>query len=360
MKKEPCAVIMAGGRGERFWPKSRLSRPKHLLPIVGEEPMLRQTLNRLEGLIEPERTWIITNSEQADAVREICPDLPAAHVVAEPVGRDTAPAVALSAILVAEAGGDAPFVMLPSDHVIHDGAAFRADLEKALEAASREERIATVGIVPTFPATGYGYIRTASGETATDWVPVEAFVEKPDLPTAQGYLEEGGYFWNGGIFAWKPSTILHALQNFQPSLFEAINAIRKRIGSGEELSTILTEAYPKLEKISIDYAVMEHADNIVMVPANFDWDDVGSWPAVARHFPEDEQKNVVRGTAEILEGKGNIVSAEDGHLVGLIGVENLLVIQTGDATLVCPKDRAEEVKKLVKTIGKRSDGSRFL
>lgn len=322
--------------------------------------MLRQTLNRLEGLVAPERIWIITNSEQAEAVREICPDLPAAHVVAEPVGRDTAPAVALSAVLVAEATEDAPFVMLPSDHVIHDGAAFRTDLKKALEAVSEEERIATVGIVPTFPATGYGYIRATAGETSTDWEPVDAFVEKPDLPTAKGYLEQGGYFWNGGIFAWRPSTILNALQNFQPALFEAVDAIRKRIGAGEDLGTVLAKAYPNLEKISIDYAVMEHADNIVMVPASFDWDDVGSWPAVARHFPEDDAGNVVRGSAEILEGRGNIVSVENGHLVGLIGVTDLLVIQTKDATLVCPKDRAEEVKKLVQQIGKRTDGHSYL
>ncbi len=351
---------MAGGRGERFWPKSRLCRPKHLLPIVGEEPMLRQTLDRLEGLVAPEHTWIITNSEQVEAVKEICPDLPADHVVAEPVGRDTAPAVALSAILVARTSGDTPFVMLPSDHVIRDGAAFRSDLQTALEAVSAEPRIATVGIVPTFPATGYGYIRTASGDGSDDWSTVETFVEKPDLPTAESYLEQGGYFWNGGIFAWRPSTILNALKTFQPGLFQALESIRQRIDEGEPLDAVLSDAYPKLEKISIDYAVMEHADNVVMVPASFDWDDVGSWPAVARHFSADGGGNVVCGAAEILGGTGNIVSVEEGHLIGLIGVDDLLVIQTGDATLVCPKDRAEEVKKLVRRIGEREDGSRFL
>ncbi len=321
--------------------------------------MLCQTLNRLEGLVPPERTWIITNVEQAAAVRDICTNLPTEHVVAEPVGRDTAPAVALAAVLVEREAGDAPFVMLPSDHVIHDAASFQRDLGLALEAVAGDDLIGTVGIRPTFPATGYGYIRTGSVEK-DGWVEVEAFVEKPDRETAASYLESGGYFWNGGIFAWRPQTILGALERFRPVLFESVAALRNRLEAGERLDTVLAESYPELEKISIDYAVMEKADNVVMVPATFNWDDVGSWPAVARHFPADGEGNVVRGAAEILGGGGNIVSVEDGHLVGLIGVDDLLVIQTGDATLVCPRERAEEVKQLVRRISERSDGGPHL
>lgn len=350
---------MAGGRGERFWPQSRLTRPKHLLPIVGESPMLRQTVDRLKGLVEPERVWVITNQEQVEAVREICPEIPTEQIVAEPVGRDTAPAVALAALLVEKSVGDHAFAMLPADHVIQNTEAFRKDLLAAFEAAEKDAVIATVGIHPTFPATGYGYIQADSAE-ASNVFPVQRFVEKPDLETAQSYLDEGNYFWNGGIFVWRPGTILGAIETHCSELHASFSAIRSALSSGEALTEILPREYPRLEKISIDYAVMEKADNVVMVQSTFDWDDVGSWPAIERHFPKDENGNILKGTTVSEDSSDNLIISEGDHLVGIVGVDDLMVIHTGDATLICPKDRAQDVKKLVKKIEALKDGKKYL
>tara|TARA_R100000027_G_scaffold391_5_gene505 strand:+ start:137 stop:1216 length:1080 start_codon:yes stop_codon:yes gene_type:complete len=359
MELKRSAVIMAGGRGERFWPQSRLRRPKHLLPVVGETPMLRQTIDRLDGLVPAERVWVITNSEQVDAVREICPEIPAEQIVAEPVGRDTAPAVALAALLVEQNSGDHAFAMLPADHVIGNTEAFRADLLAGFDAAEKDPVIATIGITPTFPATGYGYIQSKASDT-TKALPVERFVEKPDLPTAESYLSNGGFYWNAGIFIWRPSTILGAIENHCPALHESFSSIRNALAAGEPLSAILPREYPQLEKISIDYAVMEKAENVVMVQSTFDWDDVGSWPAIERHHPKNDDGNIFKGTVVSEQSANNLVLTEGGHLIGLVGVEDLMVIHTPDATLICPKDRAQDVKKLVKQVEALKDGKSYL
>jgi len=321
--------------------------------------MLRQTVDRLAGLIAPENTWVITNAEQVEAVREICPEIPASQIVAEPVGRDTAPAVALAALLVQRSVGDGAFAMLPADHVIHNGKSFRADLEKAFQAAEKEKVIATIGIAPTFPSTGYGYIQAEAVDGATI-LPVQRFVEKPDEETARSYLSDGGYFWNGGIFVWRPSTVLDAVETHCPALHSSFSSIRDCLAAGEAIDTALPREYPQLEKISIDYAIMEKADNVVMIRSTFDWDDVGSWPAIERHFPGDEEDNILQGTVFTLESTRNLVYTEGDHLVGLIGVDDLIVIHTKDATLVCPKDRAEDVKKLVKKIEAQKDAQKYL
>jgi len=321
--------------------------------------MLQQTIDRLKGLISAEDVWVITNSEQVEAVREICPDIPASQVVAEPVGRDTAPAVALAALLVQQKHGDHSFAMLPADHVIHDHASFQADLQKAFAAAEENPSIATIGIKPTFPSTGYGYIH-ARGGPAGAVQEVRRFVEKPSLETAEEYVATGEYFWNGGIFVWRPSTILDAIATHCAPLASSFGNIRKALADGEDLSTILPREYPQLEKISIDYAVMEKAKNVVMIQSSFDWDDVGSWPAIERHSEPDESQNVIQGTVVTEDSTGNLIRSDEGHLVGLIGVEGLMVIHTKDATLICPKDRAQDVKKLVKKIEAQEGGEAFL
>lgn len=350
---------MAGGRGERFWPQSRLRRPKHLLPIVGDSPMLRQTIDRLEGLVPPENVWVITNAEQVEAVRGICPDVPECQIVAEPVGRDTAPAVALAALLVQRATDNNAFAMLPADHVIHDHEAFRKDLADAFEAAERSPVIATIGIQTHFPSTGYGYIQI-DGDSTGPAFPVQRFVEKPDRETAEEYVADSEYFWNGGIFVWRPDTILEGISQHCPALDSSLSAIRSALASGEDISTVLPREYPQLEKISIDYAVMEKADNVVMIRSSFDWDDVGSWPAVERHAEPDAEGNVTKGQTIAEDSKHNLVLSEGDHLVSLIGVENLMVVHTEDATLICPKDRAQDVKKLVKKIEALDNGSNYL
>jgi mannose-1-phosphate guanylyltransferase len=348
-------VIMAGGRGERFWPESRLARPKQLLPIVGEKAMLTQTVERLSGLVDPKDVFVITNAEQRAAVLDVCPDLDPDKVVGEPVGRDTAAAVGLATVLVRREDPNASFAMLPADAVIHDAAGLRATLETAFQAAEAQPVLSTIGITAGFPATGYGYIQ--QGDKLGDYAGrgvfnVKRFVEKPDLDTAKAYLESGDYYWNAGMFIWSVPSIVAELEKSTPSLWAALQAIDTGLTAGEDLDALLAEHYPHLEKISVDYAIIEKATNVVMVESGFDWDDVGEWPAVARHYAPDDAGNVVRGSAELADAKNNIVySRDEDHLVALLGVEDLIVVKTDDATLVCHKDKAQHLKDLVKSIG---------
>lgn len=347
---------MAGGRGERFWPASRLARPKHLLPIVGEKPMLAQTIDRLEGLVPPERVLIITNAQQVEAVREVCPALPHENIIAEPIGRDTAAAVGLAMTLVRARDPECPFVMLPADAAIMDAEGFRRALRGAFAAALAEPVIVTIGIPPNHPATGYGYIE--QGDTWQDFEQLTArrvkqFREKPDAETAQQYLDSGSYVWNAGIFAFSVPTIAACFASYAPSLNEALEEIGREIAQGHEIAATLGRLYPALEKISVDYAIMEPASKagkIVCLPAPFDWDDVGEWPAVARHVPHDALNNAIKGTGLVHEGKGNLLVAEGEHRIALLGCDDLMVIHTEDATLVCPKDRAQDIKALVKSL----------
>lgn len=347
-------VIMAGGKGERFWPQSRLKRPKQLLPIVGDAPLLTQTVQRLEGLVPFENILIITNREQQDAVENICPMLPKGNIIGEPIGRDTAAAVGLAMALVAQRAPEGTFAMLPADHVIHDATGFQKVLGQAFEAAEKEPVLVTVGIKPEFPATGYGYIQRGEVWTEVDGKPiykVQAFKEKPDLETAADYVESGNYYWNAGMFIWSVSAIDTAFAEYVPELYAALQTIAAALNSGENLDAVLEAQYGTLEKISIDYAVMEKAQNVVTMESTFDWDDVGAWPAVARHFPADASGNVTRGAAMVENGSGNIVISPDGHLTAIVGADDLIVVRTADATLICPKSKAQDIKNLVKRLG---------
>ncbi|GHB94899.1 mannose-1-phosphate guanylyltransferase [Cerasicoccus arenae] len=352
---EKFVVIMAGGRGERFWPQSRLRRPKHLLPIVGDKPMLTQTVERLEGLAPAKNILIITNAEQRDAVVEVCPMLPPENVIAEPVGRDTAPAVGLAMELVRARDPEGVFAMLPADHVIHDAEGFRRVLSAAFEAAAKEPVLVTIGVEPEFPATGFGYVHKGEQYSEIDGLPVfrvQRFVEKPDLETAKSYVESGEYYWNAGMFVWTVPTVDAAFAAHSPTLHTALGKIKDALAAKESIVEILAREYPTLDKISIDFALMEKADNVVTMPSAFDWDDVGEWPAVSRHHKQDAAGNVIKGAGWVEQGSGNIVFSEnDGHLLALVGVDDMIVVRTADATLVCPKSKAQEIKKLVKELG---------
>ena len=356
-------VILAGGKGERFWPLSRQARPKQLLPIVGDKPMLAQTLSRVGRVVPRKNILIITNAAQAAAVREVCRGLPARNIIAEPVGRDSGPAVGLAAALVERVDPRGVFAILAADHVIHDEAAFRRDLKAAFAAAEASPVMVTIGIVPTEPVTGYGYIKTAKkrSKVAPGTIqPVERFVEKPDLKTAKGYLASGDYFWNAGMFVWSVPVVLQAFADHAPALARGLATLRRLLGSGRPLTAVLKQVYPKLEKISVDYALLEHAKNVVVLPASFDWDDVGAWPAVARHRAADSAGNVQRGNAMVEQGSGNIVISAGKHLVTVLGVDNLIVVHTADATLVCPRDRAQDIKALLKRLAADPAGSTLL
>lgn len=347
-------VIMAGGRGERFWPQSRLRRPKHLLPIVGGKPMLTQTVDRLEGVVPTENLFVITNREQREAVLEVVPELPPENVVAEPVGRDTAAAVGLAAMLVGQRDPEGVFGILPADHVIRDAGNFRAVLRRAFAVAEATPVLVTLGIRPTNPATGYGYIQRGEALDPAEGgavYGVRRFVEKPDLEKAKRYLASGDYFWNAGMFVWRVPVLGEAFAKHEPGLWQGLGRIGGRLANGEPLDAVLASVYPELKRISIDYAVMEKAENVVTIETSFDWDDVGEWPAVARHFEADTDGNVARGNVVVQDGGNNIIVSEGEHLVAAVGVEDLIIIHTPDATLVCRKDQAQEIKKVVGRLG---------
>ncbi|MDD3180680.1 MAG: sugar phosphate nucleotidyltransferase [Opitutaceae bacterium] len=360
---ERFVVIMAGGRGERFWPQSRLHQPKHLLPIVGGKPMLAQTIDRLGTLVPKENVLVITTQTQAPAVRAICPELPPANVIAEPVGRDTAAATGLALLLVKRRNPKAAFAMLPADHVIHDVAEFSRVLTTAFMAAENGEILVTLGIKPTEPATGYGYIQQAGVWGKIDGrsvFTVKRFVEKPSINLAQDYLASGDYLWNAGMFIWRVPVVEAAFKLHVPELFAGLQAIETALAAGEDLGLALWRLYPKLTKRSIDYALMEKAGNVVVVPATFDWDDVGAWPGISRHFPSDTAGNIARGPTVIEGGAKNIVQSTEGHLVALVGVDDLIVVHTPDATLVCARDKAQEIKKLLQRLEKDPATKRYL
>lgn len=356
-------VIMAGGRGERFWPESRLKKPKHLLPIVGEAPMLRQTLDRLGGLVPKSNVMIITNVEQEDAVRELCDDLPYENIVSEPVGRDTAPAVGLAAVMVKHRNPNGVFTILPADHVIQDDRGFQECLSLGFEVAKSADKLITIGIAPTSPATGYGYIHKGqpiSGEWKTNVFEVKRFVEKPNLEKATEYVNSGEYYWNAGMFVWSVSSIESALEMYNPSLSKGLQLVEQRLKAGEQLQGILEEVYPTLDRISIDFSVMEKAQNVVTIESTFDWDDVGEWPAIERHYEKDSDQNVVAGEVIVKSGGGNLVYNDGDRVTALLGVDDLIVVHTGDATLVCHKSKAQDIKQIVKDLGANPDTINFV
>lgn len=358
------AVIMAGGRGERFWPQSRNARPKHLQPIVGDTSLLAQTIERLQGLVPMENIIILTNRQQREGVRECCPDIPEAQIVCEPVGRDTAPAVGLAMLLVEQRNPEATFAMLPADHVIHDHVGFRKVLGNAYEAAERQEALVTIGIRPTDPATGYGYIHrgeardSAGGQTV---YAVNAFVEKPDIETARTYLDTGEYYWNAGMFVWSVKSVRDGLAAHAPTLNVGLNDMREALKTGKTLEAVLEEHFSELEKISIDYALMEKASNVLTLESAFDWDDVGAWPAIANHFPKDAAGNVALGKHLLQDAKDNIVFSKDGtRLTALLGVKDLIVVHTPETTLICPKERAQDIKQLVRELAGDPEMTKYL
>ncbi|MBC2605639.1 mannose-1-phosphate guanylyltransferase [Pelagicoccus albus] len=354
---------MAGGKGERFWPASRLARPKHLLPIVGDKPMLTQTIERLIGLLPVENIIVITNSEQLEGVRDVAPMLPDANIVAEPVGRDTAAAVGLAMLLVKQRNPAASMAMLPADAVVNDADSYKSALETAFKAAESSASLVTLGVQPTEPATGYGYIQCGPVKEVIDnrdIFSVRQFKEKPDLETAKLYLQSGEYFWNAGMFVWSVETISAALSEFTPTLMTGLEEIESGMNEGKDLVALLGELYPHLEKISVDFAIMEKAENVLTLAATFDWDDVGAWPAIERQFPSDRAGNVNKGEARYMECSNNIVVSGEDHLVALIGVEDLIVVHTGDATLVCRKDKAQKIKEMVRNLGEEEALKRLL
>ena len=361
MNTDTYAVILAGGRGERFWPMSTHRRPKQLLALVGRRALLADAVGRIRAIVPEKRILVITSVDLQDAVRRLLPELPKANVIGEPCGRDTAAAITLAAALIKARNPHAVFCVLTADHVVGDVAVFRRTLKESLARAAAADVLVTIGLKPAFPSTGFGYIEAGkrlAGPSLTAFYHVKRFVEKPNERIAARYVKTGRFYWNSGMFVWSLSAWERALRRHCPPLarlLDTLTPLAGRTGFQSELK----RAYAGLEKISVDYAVMEHADNIVMAEGVFPWDDVGSWSALEQHFPKDGHGNVVVGNGELMESSGNIVVA-DGGLVALIGVDNMVVVKAGAVTLVCRKDRSQEVKRMVEKLRRRRNAHPWL
>jgi mannose-1-phosphate guanylyltransferase len=343
------AVIMAGGSGTRFWPASRRTRPKQFLPIAGDLPMIVETHRRLEGLVPDERILVVAGEAHVPLVRSALPTLPVENLLAEPVGRNTAPCVALAAFEIQRRAPDSVQAILPADHVIRPAEAFRASLRAAAVEAWENEHLLTFGIEPTFPATGYGYIEAGAIVREVHGIPVRAvarFVEKPDEDRARAFIASGKFFWNGGIFVWRTSTILDELAAHLPALHHALaSADPRRLGA----------VYPRLRGEAIDTGVMEKSARVRMLPIPYEWSDVGSWTALPDVHGRDAAGNCVAGDTELVveDARDCIVYGEDGRLTALLGVSDLIVVHTQDATLVCPRSRAQDVRRIVAALEAR-------
>jgi mannose-1-phosphate guanylyltransferase len=342
------AVIMAGGSGTRFWPASRGDRPKQLLSLAADDPLLRVTVDRILPLVPAERLWVVTTAPTADATRDLLDDLDPNHVLIEPTGRDTAACVAYAARMLLHHDPDAHCLVFPADHVIPDEVRFRSAMAAGARMVADRGGLLTFGIAPTRPETGYGYLELG-GEAGTDgeWRihTLDRFVEKPDFATAQGYLSDGGFLWNSGMFAWRAADLLAEVRRQLPLLSEGIGAIGEAIGADDE-AEVLTEIYPHLPRTSVDFGIMESARQCWCVPVDFSWSDVGSWPALAEVLTTGESGNVVRGRNVDLDAEGNILVG-DRVLIAAVGVRDLVVVATPDAVLVVPKDDAQRVKEVV-------------
>ena len=349
MTQSIYALILAGGSGERFWPLSRRRRPKQLLRLVSERTLLEDTVARLEGLVPAERILILTNVDQEAAVRELLPDFPSSNIVAEPAKRDTAAAVALGAGWVAARDHRATMVVLPADHVIKDTAAFQETLRTAATAAQATGALVTIGIKPTWACPGFGYIEQGErvqGPAFSNGAAVHhvvRFREKPNADLAETFLRQGNFRWNAGMFVWAIPTVLGEFNRHTPDLANFIS----QLCAPENFEKTLREKFGQLPKISFDYAIMENADRVLMVEAGFDWDDVGGWQAVASYFAKDADGNAANTPITAADSTDNIVFAQDGTKVALLGVHNLIVVRTGDALLVCDRHEAEKIKGLI-------------
>lgn len=333
------ALILAGGSGTRFWPLSRKRRPKQLLALEGERSLLRDTVERLQPLIPPESVWVCTTEALAEDVRRELPEVPPGQILLEPVGRNTAPAIGWSVRSMPEEVRQGVVAVLPADHRVGDPAAFRATLEAAGRVVEREDRVMTLGVVPYRPETGYGYLELApeAGLDGVRWV--RCFVEKPSPETAARFLAAGNYLWNAGIFVFRGATFLDILARLVPELMqglEEIAAAPRRLG----------ELYGKLPSESIDYAVMEKLDGIATLPLDCGWSDLGSWEALDEVLPRDAAGNTGRGDVLAVDARDNLLFADAGT-IAVLGVEGLVVVRTGDTVLVLPRERSQEVKRIV-------------
>jgi mannose-1-phosphate guanylyltransferase len=339
---------MAGGGGTRFWPLSRQKSPKQLLNLSGKDALINETIQRIKPLIPNQQVMIVTNEIQYDILEKIVPkDIKCENILIEPQGRNTAPCIGYAALVLKKREQDAIMCVLPSDHHIKDREVFEKTLGYACEIAEETDHLVTIGIQPTFPSTGYGYIKYGR-EKYKNAYNVDRFVEKPTKQKAKEYIDSGQYLWNSGMFVWKVSAILNNFERFLPKLYEKLMELEPFIDTEKE-KEIMKIVYPQMQSISIDYGIMERSNEVLVIPGAFGWNDVGSWDNLKVFYEENNNGNIVVGDHVVLETTDSIVYGND-HLITMIGVSNLIIVHTEDTTLVCPRERAQDVKKIVEIL----------
>jgi mannose-1-phosphate guanylyltransferase len=360
--KDRFVIIMAGGRGERFWPLSREKMPKQLLALLGKKSFLQEAVERVLPLVPVKNIFVITNEAQLPEVRKQLPKIPKSNLIAEPMGRDTCAAVTLGAALVGARSTTGVMAVLPADHVMPDAKKFQQILADAFDLAARGQAIVTIGIKPTEPATGYGYIRVGNELPAPDGVKkykttffrAEQFVEKPNFEKAIEYVNSGQYRWNAGMFVWSFVTVTNGLEKHQPEMFAACQRWFKIANNPAKLAKTLAKDYPGVKKISIDYALMEHAQNVIVADGALEWDDLGAWPALARHLKADAEGNCAVADFIHVDGARNIIydaRTKNKTPIAVVGLRDSILVQTDDAVLLAHKSQAQKVKELVKKLG---------
>ncbi len=340
-------VIMAGGKGTRFWPRSRAAMPKQLLDIISEKTMIQETVERVLPLVPADNIFIVTNTEHAAQIAAQVPALPGANIIAEPAGRNTAPCICLAATRILGDGHDDVMIVLPADHYIHDEPKFRSCLQHAAEAAQAGEALITIGIPPQSPETGYGYIQygTDTLQGFTDVFKTERFHEKPDSKTAERFLQQGNFLWNSGMFIWKASVIMRELKQYMPEVYNQLAPLQgcwHMTGIDEKIAA----AYAALPSQSIDYGVMEKAQRVYVIRGDFGWNDIGSWSAMHAVAAQDSNGNFIRGDVLAFDTRDSLIYSPD-RLVAIAGLNDVIVVQTGDALLVCSRAKAQDIKKIV-------------
>ena len=341
-------IIMAGGKGERFWPLSRIHRPKQLINFVGKESLLQESINRIKPIVKTNHILIATIEELVQPIKKVILNFPKENILTEPIGRNTAPCLAMANVYAEKFGPDPTVVVLTSDHIIWDKNRFREAVKSAIIKAEEEECLVTFGIIVERPETGFGYIERderVNGKYTVPIYKVKKFVEKPSLKIAKEYIKSGRYFWNSGMFVWKSSSLKNAFKKFSPEIFDFMEKFSKYIGKKNE-KTILRRMFYELPSISIDYAVMEKAHNVYVVEGDFGWDDIGSWTALKRIYQPDNDGNVFIGEVVNLDSE-NVTVFSNNAVVATLGIKDLVIVSTKDAILVCPKERCQDIKKIV-------------
>ncbi len=338
-------VIMAGGVGSRFWPRSKQETPKQLLKIFGENTMIQDTVNRVNGLVKPENIFIITNQVQRDKIQQQLPEIPKENIISEPFGKNTAACIGLASILINDKNEDSVTIILPADHLIHNKREFHSTLKRAAKFAYKSDGLVTIGIQPTRPETGYGYIQINDEEVDKGIFKVQTFAEKPNLLTAKRFIKSGDFFWNSGMFIWKTEIILQEIKTYLPELYEGLINIEKAIGK-KSFQQVLTKVYGQLVSISIDYGIMEKSQKVYLIKGGFSWSDVGSWEEVYQLSKKNKENNAELGDIYTESTSGSYIFSPK-KFTAVVGLENIIVIDTEDALLICNRDNAQDVKHIV-------------